>query len=1274
MSTPVPTSAESHARPSSPYKGLASFEDSEFDELLFFGREHEREVIAANVVATRLTVLYGPSGVGKSSVLRAGVARDLRALPERPLVIICDAWTDSPDHSLASAIAAAAGIEPGPLAETVEVAAALHGEIYLLLDQVEEYFVYHGVDPALGDALAELVTRPELPVHVLVGIREDALARLDSFKRRLPGLLANRLRLDHLSASAGRRAILGPVERFGALVPEEEGLAVEPQLVDAVLAGVRTGVLVQPRRGRGAAKAERRQDRIETPYLQVVMQRLWEVERERGSRVLQYSTLEGLGGPARIVEEHLERALTTLTPEQKGLAARMFNHLVTPSGMKIAHGRRDLAGYTAASEDELEPVLVALGRERILRPVGGDGPDVAHEIFHDVLADAVLAWRAAFEAEEALRRERASARRRHRRLVVFVAVSLVALAAMAAVTLYAFGQRSSAQRNATAAQKSRAEAQNLLISANSAKATAQRQALKAKLAQHEAELAKHDALVRAKQARVAQKEAVKQKRAADAANLEAQRQRQDAVKQKQFADTQKQEALKQKGIAEQKSRLALTEKQKADAKAQEALRAKAKADRARVAAKSGEFAYNALTLLGSDPEQSLRLGVKAAALNPKLPLIERTLRQALLATRGLHVLAGGGGAVGNARFSPDGKLIVITDATDARVFAADSGRLVSTIHAPTNVRSATFSPDGRTILTAFHGRHAELWDPRSGSRVGSFARFGAVTTAAFSVDGRLAVTTRGAIVRIWDVASRSLLLQLVAPATVRRPAFSPDGSRLLTIAGDAAYVFDVMSGALLFPLPQPSRVTDARFSAQGDLIATTGVDHTAQLWNARDGSLRCTTPASDGDLLSSGFSHDAQWLVTVSTQGDSRVWTTSNCQLATMLVGQLSKVVAAEFSPDDKLIVTAGSDGSARLFSFPDGVQQARLLGHREALTSARFSPDGTRVVTGSNDGTARIWNAEVDRLLQPIGTHQGSASGLAFSPDGETLASVGADGDVRLWNLETRSERAPLVAGVPLNGVAFSPDGRKLAAAGADGITRVWSLAGGRLTATKAQPGAALSVAFSPNSAWLATVGDDHNLRIWAVKGGQATLVPQPGAVHDVAFSPDSGFVATAGEDGVARLWNRRTGKLEQTFSGHVAALTSVSFSPDGSRLLTTSLDHDARIWDVASGQSARVLHGHAALVSDGGFSADGNWVVTAGPGKAGVWSTSGTDLPSFRLFFLAGHQGPVTAAAFAPHGWTLATAGSDGTIRTYTCALCAGTPELVHLANQRLQALKPA
>jgi hypothetical protein len=63
--------------------------------------------------------------------------------------------------------------------------------------------------------------------------------------------------------------------------------------------------------------------------------------------------------------------------------------------------------------------------------------------------------------------------------------------------------------------------------------------------------------------------------------------------------------------------------------------------------------------------------------------------------------------------------------------------------------------------------------------------------------------------------------------------------------------------------------------------------------------------------------------------------------------------------------------------------------------------------------------------------------------------------------------------------------------------------------------------------------------------------------------------------------------------------------------------------------------------------------------------------DLPFDRLLFLAGNTGPIDAAAFAPSGWTLATAGSDGSVRTYTCALCGTTPALEALARRRLAGL---
>jgi WD40 repeat protein len=1130
------------AAPASPYKGLAPFEDSELDELLFFGRERDRAVISANLVAARLTVLYGSTGVGKSSVLRAGVARDLRSLQEQPLVVVHDSWAEHPLRSVTEAIAAASHVEPTSLSDTAELAAALHGDVYLLLDQLEAYFVYHGADPALADGLLELLARPELPVHILLSIREDALARLDAFKNQLPGLLANRVRIDHLTRAAGRHAIVGPIERFGTLVPAEEALTIEPELVEAVLDGVRAGAVVQAGRGRGVSKAAATQARIEAPYLQLVMQRLWEVERAERSRLLRLETLDRLGGPARIVELHLESAIDALTPEQRALAARMFNHLVTPSGMKISQGTRDLAGYAGTSAEAIAPVLETLDRERILRSVGGEDAEDAHEIFHDVLADAVLGWRERFAAERQLERERGAAKARHRRLIAAVGVSFLALAVMAVITVYALSQRSDARSSAREAH-------------------------------------------------------------------------------------------------------------------------------------SRESAFNALALLTSDPEQSLELGLRSARLEPSLPLVETTLRDALLAARGLRSLAGGGGSVRDARFSPDGKIVATAGGREARLFSADTGRLLGVLHTGAPVNGVSFSPDGGMLVTAGADGRALLWSAASGKRLRVLGRFGSLTSVLFSPDGRLVATTgTDRTARVWDAKSGRLRFRLTDPAVLRGAAFSPDGKRLVTFGNDdVARVFDLTRGKLALMLREQSPLTNAQFSPNGALIATTSRDGTAQLWSSTRGALLHTMgtradPRSSDNLLASSFSPDGHWLVTVGTEGDGRVWNVATGALETVLVGHLSTVNSVAFSPDESLIVTAGSDGSAREWSFPDGFQQAVLLGHRAAVERVGFSPTGTTVVTASNDGTARIWNAEIFPLMHRLGGHRGPVSGLAFSPDGSTLASVGTDGFVRFWPLRGTGPRRSIAAGAPLTDVAFSRDGSLLAAAGTDGRTRVWSFPAGKLAHELTEHGATSAVDLSPDGTLIATAGG-RTARISPLAGGRRVVLEHPDAVNDVAFSPDGKLVATAAGK-LARLWRVSDGTLVRTFAAHTDTVASVSFSPDGKLLVTASRDHDARIWDVATGQTVRILHGHTAFVSDAEFSADGRWVVTAGPGKAGVWAVSAT-LPFDRLFFLAGNTGPIEAAAFAPRGWMLASAGSDGSIRTFTCSLCGTTPELEQLARQRLAAL---
>src|SRR5213078_319201 len=214
-------------------------------------------------------------------------------------------------------------------------------------------------------------------------------------------------RLERLDRPAGLAAIVGPVGRYNELAPPAERVTVEPELQDAILDEVTTGRVDLSAAGRGVAVGSADENRIEAPYLQLVLARLWEVEAERGSKVLRRSTLRELGGAERIVQDHLERAMAALSPREKSAAAAMYNFLVTPSGTKIAHGIHDLAGYAAVDEGEASAVLRRLSAERIVRASSENGPSTTrYEIYHDVLADAVLGWRTRFESDRRIEEER----------------------------------------------------------------------------------------------------------------------------------------------------------------------------------------------------------------------------------------------------------------------------------------------------------------------------------------------------------------------------------------------------------------------------------------------------------------------------------------------------------------------------------------------------------------------------------------------------------------------------------------------------------------------------------------------------------------------------------------------------------------------------------------------------------------------------------------------------------------------------------------------------
>lgn len=432
----------------SPYQGLTPYDEA--DAPFFFGRERETKLITASLFASPLTLLYGASGVGKSSILRAGVLKGLRERKD-VLAIVFARWQADPLAQLRTAIAQATlpfigkkrlGVKQTAQKKAIQLLArapsakmrigtrnrrndlALNElvsscsrlakrRLMIILDQFEEYSLYHPNTDALDEELPAAIAISDLSASFLLSLREDAVAQLDRFEGRIPALFNNFRRIEHLDRAAAKRAITEPLKRYNELRERQSApISIEPALVEEVLNQVRTGQLVvSTTAGTGAVTPtsinEDRQGRIETPYLQLVMTRLWTQERDLGSSLLRTATLSQLGGAQRIVLTHLDGVMSNFSDQEKDLAAKVFNQLVTPSGTKIAHLLRDLSDYAGVSSDELKPLLEKLSRgsDRILRPVASlpEFPDEPrYEIFHDRLGAAILDWRSRYLHEQEL--------------------------------------------------------------------------------------------------------------------------------------------------------------------------------------------------------------------------------------------------------------------------------------------------------------------------------------------------------------------------------------------------------------------------------------------------------------------------------------------------------------------------------------------------------------------------------------------------------------------------------------------------------------------------------------------------------------------------------------------------------------------------------------------------------------------------------------------------------------------------------------------------------
>jgi WD40 repeat protein len=1178
-----------------PYVGLGHFTEEYADR--FFGRDTECSLIIGNLRAARLTLLYAESGVGKSSVLRAGVVarlhgfadNDLRGRGRPRLVpVVFSSWSEAPVAALVLAVGdavrpylvddASLELPDDDLERALELAsAALDTTLLVVLDQFEEYFLYpdeQSESKRVADQIARCVNRADLRANFLISIREDSYARLgDLFRGKVTNVYANFLHLDFLDRDGAREAIEKPLERVNELQGDGQPYELDPPLVDAVLDQVGRGRM-EAADADGHRDGSEARDEVETTYLQLVMRRLWGEETAAGSHRLRLRTLEDLGGAQAVITSHLDRAMddeadgASLTDAQRLVAASIFHFLVTSGGTKIALTAKDLSDLSGRPLAEIDPVLQHLSSPalHILRPVvseNGQG-EPRFEIFHDALARPIVEWRTRVEEAELgkrLERERAEKekaqqaaaeaeerevveRRRKRGALALLGIVVVVLVIGIFVALirqeHVSEQRKAANQSVRAAERM-------------------------------SELAESPTFGPAATA-LASIEAYHLSPTDEARNLS-------------LAELQLNPGLPAIAVGHTRS------------------------------ANTVAYWPDSSGFVTGGNDGTVRLW-HADGREIAPPIVNSGGGAESVAAPesadGIRLLAAGfsDGSLGLWRLDRSGGLRL-----RRRLFSIRSG----------SVQALAVNPRNLTLLAAggSNGR-ITLWDladSEKPSQIGSRRTAGSVSDLTFTANGRGLLVAGGRAGQEWKVSRAGF-----APSAPRM--LVPGGTRSVAAAPNGSYAFASHKGIHVWDaerlreryLGAVGRANSLAFARGGSVLVSAGTDLNVVTWEVASGRLFGPPRLAGGEVNDVAVSPDGRTIAAAADDGLVKLWPVVPHRTLARTVASLSSRELGPRPPevqglavlDDGIVAVAGGQAGTslwRLDAATDTAPQplARVPGrtfavaaHDDLLAIAR----GRSFVLEDTGPGCDTMPAEPCQLAVPAAPHSDRrVVSLAFGEYGSRLllassghresgvAGVGL-GLINLWDVTDTAETGEVThlstrhKYTEIIQVALSPASPLLVAGTRDGKLRVWDVSDPsrpdgitipHARGNEDQP--VHAVAFSPNGKLLASGGGDQQVVLWKVipsDSGPPRIEATPGTlfltqtVFALAFSDDGKTLAVGDGNGLTSLYRVATRDQVGTYLvGHVApaaAIDSVAFTTGkGGRpaLLTAGLGQPIVAWD---------------------------------------------------------------------------------------------------------------
>ena len=571
------------------------------------------------------------------------------------------------------------------------------------------------------------------------------------------------------------------------------------------------------------------------------------------------------------------------------------------------------------------------------------------------------------------------------------------------------------------------------------------------------------------------------------------------------------------------------------------------------------------------------------------------------------------GAVTCASFSPDG-MQILTASLDHTARLWDlQGRQLQVFKHQGRVTSAVFSPDGTRILTASWDKTAKLWDKEGRLLADLNKHNNTLSSAVFSPDGRYILTGSRDETALLYNDQGDVLATLKHDSAIVSVLFSADGKLILTAALDGTVkLWDRESLRLKTPIKHEGPLSVVIFAPDGDLILTASENGLINLWNLQ-GNRVAKFDKHSQKIYAAAFAPNRHYLFTSSESEFSILWDLQpNIVVDLKHYNQVSKAI---FSPDVKsnLILTLAEDDIARLWDnngkFLTSLKHGRII---EALFSAKMDC----IITASSDGAIKCWDRQGNNTNTfNVNVRPRPLTRVVFYPDGSKLLPLANSKNVTLFSSKGEIIRE-FQHDYIVSDAVFSHNSNNLITVSSgdsknpnykgDTIT-LWDLNTGNnnkpILSFKQENIA--SVVFSPGNSFILTASETGETTARNLSGKilhRFNLAIKNRELISAAVSPDDNRILTILSEGLVSLSNLKGVSLVEF--KHCQEVYTAVFSPYGKHILTASLDKSARLWDPDGNLLATFPHEGAVLSA--AFSSDGYRVVTASrDGTAKVWLT---------------------------------------------------------------------